>query len=146
MKIFMGLEYRRFVSLPQPWCCTVYFAVDNSHNLYWISTPDRRHSQEIAQNPKVAGAVVLPHAPGDKVRGVQFQGLAREVGGDEFKELFQAYEERFSRPGLAEEIRSGNNPHHLYQIKPELFVLFDELNFPGDARQEWRMATTKEQT
>ena len=63
----------------QPWVCSVYFAHDNSLNLYWISLPTRRHSQEIEMNEKVAGTIVIPHTFGDDVRGLQFQGVAREL-------------------------------------------------------------------
>src|ERR1700690_33649 len=63
----------------QPWSCTVYFAFDDKLNLYWISKPNRRHSEEIRNNDKVAGVIVLPHTPGDKVRGLQFQGIAKEL-------------------------------------------------------------------
>lgn len=70
----------------QPWACSVYFAFDDSFNLYWISKPDRRHSQEIKENNKIAGTVVLPHTPGDKVRGIQFQGIATELNSQAAKE------------------------------------------------------------
>lgn len=125
----------------RPWCCTVYYAVDNSHHLYWISTPDRQHSLDIAQNPFVAGTIVLPHEYGKPVRGIQFRGEAREVTDPaEITSLSLSYMERFKRPTLAQDIISGKNPHHLYQIKPELFVIFDEVNFTSDPRQEWYVA------
>jgi uncharacterized protein YhbP (UPF0306 family) len=121
-----------------PWCCTVYFAVDNLHNIYWISLPDRQHSDDIAQNPHVAGTIVVAHSYGQKVRGVQFRGTARMVTDPaEITEHTPAYAERYQLPTLAQDIISGQHPHRLYTIKPELFVLFDEQNFPDDPRQEW---------
>jgi uncharacterized protein YhbP (UPF0306 family) len=125
----------------QPWCCTVYFAVDNLHNLYWISLPDARHSQELAQNPHVAGTIVQAQTPKDKVRGVQFQGIAREVSDpNEIRQLIEAYQERYGNSYLGEDIVNGKNPHHLYQIKPEVFVLYDRANFAEQPRQEWHPA------
>jgi uncharacterized protein YhbP (UPF0306 family) len=125
----------------QPWCCTVYFSVDNLHNLYWISKPDRRHSEELRRNPKVAGVIVQPHTPGDKVRGLQFQGLAHQISDPgEIRTLAESYVERFAQHALAEDMISGANPQCLYQIKPETFVLFDELNFPEASRQEWQVS------
>lgn len=41
-------------------------------------------------------------------------------------------------PSPDSKLLSGEDPHKLYQIKPELFVLFDEINFPDNPRQEWR--------
>ena len=125
----------------QPWCCTVYFAHDNLNNLYWISLPDARHSQEIGQNAKVAGTIVLPHTYGGPVRGLQFEGTARAIFDDEeIRRLSAAYSERFGRAALASDLISGQNPHYLYQIKPEYFVLFDTRNFPNQPRQEWRLS------
>lgn len=127
----------------KPWCATVYFAHDNLHNLYWISVPETRHSQELAQNPRVAGTIVLPHTYGEPVHGLQFEGMAREVTDpDEIRSLSESYIERYGRYNLAEEIISGANPNHLYQIVPETFVLFDQANFPTQPRQSWQPDVT----
>lgn len=122
----------------QPWACTVYFGFDNDLNLYWVSKPTRRHSEEITTNEKVAGAIVLPHTPGDKVRGVQFQGEAEkltktptlDVGLDHYSKKVPLSEERI------EKIKLGEDNHNCYKITPNLVVLFDEVNFPDDPRQE----------
>jgi uncharacterized protein YhbP (UPF0306 family) len=128
------------VSGDQPWACTVHFAVDNLHNLYWLSNPSRRHSQDIAKNPKVAAAIVLPETAG-KIRGMSVQGVAWETTDPkEIEQHIVAFEERFGRHGVGAEIISGKNANRLYQLKPEFFVLFDTINFPSDPRQEWRVA------
>jgi len=82
----------------QPWTCSVYFVYDSALNLYWISTPKRRHSQEIRENSKVAGTVVLPHTPGQDVRGLQFQGIATELKGKEALPAMLLYAKRFAMP------------------------------------------------
>ena len=128
------------VSGDQPWCASVYFAHDNAHNLYWISLPDTRHSQEIARNQRVAGAIALPHQYGEKVHGLQFQGVAREVSEpDEIARVIEAYAERYGRFSLGQEIIQHATPVRLYQIKPTYFVRYDEHNFPEQPRQEWRL-------
>jgi uncharacterized protein YhbP (UPF0306 family) len=123
----------------QPWACTVYFAFDDSLNLYWISTPTRRHSEEIRNNEKVAGTIVLSHTPGDDVRGLQFQGVARELTSSE--ESRKGMEFYGRRMGMSEErinkVVDGSDGHLCYVIRPTLFVLFDEVNFPEDSRQEY---------
>lgn len=122
----------------QPWAATVFFAHDNLNNLYWVSKPDARHSQEIANNPRVAGAISLEHSDTNPARGLQFQGNARQVTDpDEIRHLFLAYGERYNALNQVEDIISGKNPYHLYEAKPELFVLYDEENFPTNPRQEW---------
>lgn len=122
----------------RPWCCTVYFAVDNAHHLYWLSLPDREHSQDISRNPYVGGSIALPHEYGKPMQGIQFRGSAREVtDSQEINSLSEAYAQRFNLPTLAQDIISGKNPQRLYQMKPELYVLYDEVNFITDPRQEW---------
>jgi len=125
----------------QPWACTVYFAFDEQLNLYWISKPNRRHSEEIRNNDKVAGVIVLTHTPGDKVRGIQFQGVASELSDkDDAVAGMKYYAERFGmKPKRVEAILNGRDGHVCYKITPSLFVLFDEANFPNDPRKEYKV-------
>ncbi len=116
----------------QPWACSVYFAFDENLYLYWISTPSRRHSEEIRNNAKVAGTIVLPHTPGDKVRGIQFQGTAKELTNKNDAEIaMKNYAERFGmKPERVSAVLDRVDPHIPYSITPDLYVLFDEKNFP----------------
>lgn len=123
----------------QPWVCTVYFACDEQMNLYWISKTTRRHSEEIRDNEKVAGTIVLPHTPGDDVRGIQFQGKAIELNDKDAAKIgMQYYAKRF---GVEKErvtaIIENSDGHVCYKITPIMFVLFDEVNFPDNPRQEF---------
>lgn len=90
------------MSTGQPWTCTVYFIVYNG-SFYWLSYPERRHSREIADHPKVAIAIVEAT-----------QVLARYVkkygSGQKFIEL----------------LRRGSNHHTLYKVTPRQVMLFDE--------------------
>ncbi|TSC87849.1 MAG: Uncharacterized protein G01um10147_352 [Microgenomates group bacterium Gr01-1014_7] len=125
----------------QSWACTVYFAFDEKLNIYWISEPTRRHSEEIRNNDKVAGVIVLPHTPGDKVRGIQFQGTARELTDrDEAVAGMKYYTERFGMESKrVNTILDGTDGHVCYKITPSLYVLFDEANFPDNPRQEYKL-------
>lgn len=125
----------------QPWCCTVHFAHDNLHNLYWISDPHTKHSQHIAKNPNVAASMVVPIS-GPSLPGIQVAGTAREITDPkEVELLFGAYAERYTAHNKLADIISGKNPHHLYQLKPKQFILFDHVNFPDQPRQEWNLQT-----
>jgi uncharacterized protein YhbP (UPF0306 family) len=123
----------------QPWNCTVYYVPDEHLNLYWISTPERRHSKEIENNPKVAAAIPIQHIAGKPVIGLQVEGDARQVTDSrEIQIIIDLYASRFA---IGDEWRNdfiaGNNKHKIYCLNPRLFVLFDEEAFPGDARKEW---------
>jgi uncharacterized protein YhbP (UPF0306 family) len=123
-----------------PWCATVHFAADEQCNLYWLSLPSRRHSQQIATNAKVAGAIVPPGGEAPQVQGIQFEGEARMVTEPErIQEMLQTFADRYRTNSVTDEaIISGVAPVRLYQLKPSLFVLYDEVHFPDEPRQEWR--------
>lgn len=124
----------------QPWCCTVYYVADDKLNLYWASLPTRRHSQEIIEHSKVAAAIPVQFDLGEKVIGVQVQGEAKQVDDStQIRPVAEAYAKRFGRSKKwVNEFGDGTTAHKLYRLKPELFVLFDEQNFPINTRQEWR--------
>jgi len=123
----------------QSWTCTLYFACDEKLNLYWISLPSRRHSQELKDNSKVSGTIVLPHSPGDKVRGIQFQGTAKElISKSDLIQGLKHYGHRYQmKKDRIESIVENKDGHRCYKITPSLYVLFDEVNFPDSPRQEY---------
>lgn len=87
----------------RPWVCEVHFAYDEDLNLYWRSKENRRHSQEIAQNPRVAGNIVKQFGPEDKtVFGVYFEGVAEKLEGVQVGDtVYQLFADRF---GMGPEI------------------------------------------
>ena len=126
----------------QPWICTVYYAYDDDLSIYWISTPDSRHSKEIMKNPKVAAAIAFSQEPypKDGVRGLQLEGVAELLKGEDEERASKLYVNQLMREKtLLEDTRSGKNPHKFYRIRPSMFVLFDSVNFPEESRQEWRV-------
>ena len=125
----------------QPWACTVYFAFDENLNLYWLSKPTNRHSEEIRNNEKVAGTIVLPHVPGDKGRGIQLQGIAKELNSRSEAEVgMKYYAKRFGlKLKRVKVILDGSDGHRCYKITPDYYVMFDELNFPDNPRQIYKL-------
>lgn len=129
------------VSGDQPWICTVYYVADpETLNLYWVSVPGRRHSQEIEAHGKVAAAIPIVFVQGEKVVGIQVEGDAALVTDPgELRTAAQLYHDRFQHDDdFVEEIMAGERQHKFYRIKPRLFVLFDEQQYATQARKEWR--------
>src|SRR2546430_2002753 len=82
----------------QPWACTVYFVPDANLNLYWISLPSRRHSQEIERHPKVAAAIPIKHVVGESVIGLSVEGEAEVVtDAGELKQAAELYAARYGK-------------------------------------------------
>lgn len=110
----------------KPWVCEVHFAYDDELNLYFVSSKDRRHSQEIEVNPQVAGNIVTQHHKHQKVRGVYFEGHAKAMEvSDETNRAYKTYIERLGGwDGLLKEISKDGNAA-IYKIAVENFYLFD---------------------
>jgi uncharacterized protein YhbP (UPF0306 family) len=123
----------------QPWCCTVYYAVNENYDLIWLSMPSRKHSEDIKINPKVAGVIAYDQQPPQPyVRGVQFSGDAELLEGDEAVEAVKLYAEQLnSSPKWVESVIAGTDPHRAYRIRVSKFTLFDSQNFPDESRQQW---------
>jgi uncharacterized protein YhbP (UPF0306 family) len=110
----------------QPWICTVWFVADNDLNLYWLSLPARRHSQEIAHNQKVAAAIVIKQDM--PTVGLQIEGMAEQVSDPVLVKLIM--EKYFAKYGEGKDFydrfMASKNKHAMYRIKPHLIVLMDE--------------------
>jgi uncharacterized protein YhbP (UPF0306 family) len=124
----------------QPWACTVHFYADENLHLYWMSTPERRHSAEIKDDPRVAVAIAIRAQRDLPPIGVQLEGDAERIEDEaEMKRVIPLYAEKFGRsPTLLEETLSGQNKNRLYRLKPRLYVVFDPGTFPDEPRKEWR--------
>lgn len=110
----------------KPWVCEVHFAYDDKLNLYFRSLTTRRHSQEIADNPHVAGSIITQHFLGQSVRGVYFEGTARLLTTDkENTEAFQYMDKRFHLGSDVLEEAKRPDGHQLYKIVVDKFYLFD---------------------
>lgn len=122
----------------KPWVCTVHFVEDDDLNLYWLSLPSRRHSEDVERNPNVAVAVVIK--PSKPVIGVQAEGQAKEVQDLETVErMMKKYVTKYGIGGkFYDNVVAGINKHRLYKFSPENFVLFDEMSFKENSRKEWQ--------
>jgi uncharacterized protein YhbP (UPF0306 family) len=112
----------------KPWVCEVHFAYDDDLNVYFRSLPTRRHSQEIAQNPHVAGNIVRQHALGEMPRGVYFEGTARMLQpGAEQDKAAACIQARLQPPN--DIVQDAQNPdgHQFYKIDVETFYIFGKF-------------------
>jgi uncharacterized protein YhbP (UPF0306 family) len=128
------------VSSGQPWLCTVHYVHDDTLNFYWLSLPTRRHSQELAADPRAAIAVAIK--VDQPVIGMQAEGTTQSVNDtDEIKHVMRLYSSKHGGSGsqFYENFLAGTNEHMLYKFIPKNIVLFDEVDFPGNGRKEWRL-------
>lgn len=123
----------------QPWACTVHYYSDENLNLYWVSRSDRKHSQDIKQNNKVAVAVMVHENTPDEdyVIGMSIEGAAEIIEQDAPEEIVQGYVSKHGKDPDMTDIANGRSPHKFYVLKPLKIVLFDNKNFPENPRKEW---------
>lgn len=129
----------------KPWVCEVHFAYDNDLNLYFRSLISRRHSQEIADNPFVAGNIVTQHfldQPG--VRAVYFEGQASLLNpGQDQDRAYEAYKERLNRgPEILEDAKNPDG-HQFYKIAVETYYLFDSYSSSPSQKYELKWGADK---
>lgn len=120
----------------QPWICTVYFVVSGG-NFYWLSFPERRHSEELAENPHAAVAIAIkPNLP---VIGLQCAGMVTTVDElSEIKTVLARYVEKYGQgEKFVELYKAGKNHHVLYRLTPAEVVVFDEMSHLENPRQAY---------
>lgn len=122
----------------QPWICTMYYAYDDDLNIYWASKESRRHSQEMAANNQVAAAIAYDQQPPSEThQGLQISGTVQMLEGNEFMAGLDLYALQLgSDPEWIGKIKSGEDAHRIYKLTPKTIVLFDDINFPENSRQE----------
>jgi uncharacterized protein len=80
----------------RPQVAPLFFASDDDFNLYWVSSPDSRHSTNIADWNDVAAAVYSPTWQWQQIKGVQFEGDALPVvDDDERAHALALYRDKF---------------------------------------------------
>jgi len=124
----------------KPWACTVHYYSDKDLNFYWISTVEREHSKNIAQNPNVSAAILVHEDTPEEhyIIGISLEGKAELIGEELPGQLGQDYIKKLGRPPtLLTDIATGKNPHKFYRLKPTRLVLFDTKNLTGNPRGEW---------
>ena len=126
----------------KPWVCEVHFVYDDKLNLYFRSLQSRRHSQEIALNPQVAGNIVVQHSLGQPARAVYFEGQANMIENEaEVKQVFKYFHDRLQ---LKEEIIADAlkpDGHKFYKISVETYYFFGTLG--KDPAQKYELAWNK---
>jgi predicted pyridoxine 5'-phosphate oxidase superfamily flavin-nucleotide-binding protein len=66
-----------------PWVSPVWFATEDYRNFHWVSSPDAKHSQNLAAHQEVAIAIYDSSVPVGGAQAVYMKGTAGELtGGD----------------------------------------------------------------
>ena len=97
----------------QPWATPVYFSCADYREFYWISSPEVRHSRNIAIRPQISIVIFDSQVAVGKGQAVYMAAEAKELSGVDFDRGLDIYNGRFSNPAdhgvrlvTAEEVRA----------------------------------------
>jgi len=118
-----------------PWVADVLFIYDDNLNIYWMSDPATRHSKAIQENNKVAGSITHSTKSKEANFGIQFNGIAEQLEGVQFKLLVKHLVKRgYPKPKLSQAMKLLDGDCW-YKLIPTRIGLIDEKHFGYD-RQE----------
>lgn len=124
-----------------PWVCEVHFAYDDSLNLYFRSLTSRRHSQEIAKNPRVAGNIIDNYPLGANVVGVYFEGSAEllKPGSEAFQVAGECLKTRMELTEAIVDETKRPDGHQFYKISVKNWYVFGRFGQPSGKKYklEW---------
>ena len=83
----------------QPWVSPVWFATEDYRNFHWVSSPDAKHSLNLAAHPEVAIAIYDSSVPVGGAQAAYMKGEAGELTGDDLVRGLEVFD-RVSREDI----------------------------------------------
>jgi uncharacterized protein YhbP (UPF0306 family) len=82
-----------------PWVSPVWFASEDYRNFHWVSSPDAKHSRNLAAHPEIAIAIFDSSVPVGGAQAVYMKGVAKELMGTELERGLEVFD-RVSRQDI----------------------------------------------
>ena len=101
-KMLAYLEAHNVMTLATagPWAAAVFY-VNEGFTLYFLSSPQTRHAQALAANPRVAITIHEDYADWRSIKGIQLDGAAVQVSAEECTRVRGLYGAKFPLIGEA---------------------------------------------
>lgn len=110
-----------------PWSSPVWFATVDYRNFFWVSSPDARHSCNLAARPELAITIFDSRQPPGTGTGVYLSAMAAQVPEHELDDGIAVYASVSQRAGAGKWTRVQVEPpakHRLFRATTvEHFVL-----------------------
>jgi uncharacterized protein YhbP (UPF0306 family) len=114
----------------RPQVAPLFFASDDDFNIYWVSSVDSRHSVNIADWDDVAAAVYEQTWEWTGIRGIQIEGAARAVTGDEERDhALEVYKTKF--PFVNDRFEALIEQSNFYVLRPRWMRWLDNARHFG---------------
>ena len=108
-----------------PVATPLFYYSDNEGNVYWLSSPDSRHSRNLSARPAVAVAVFAQVGDWKEIRGVQMEGTAEAVTDPATREAILVLYRR--RLALGSELDEAIGHSTMYVFRPAWWRYVDSL-------------------
>jgi nitroimidazol reductase NimA-like FMN-containing flavoprotein (pyridoxamine 5'-phosphate oxidase superfamily) len=121
-----------------PWATPVWYATDDSHrNLYWLSSPAARHSENISVRRDIAMVVFDSTVPPETGQAVYMVATAQQiVGSTEARHSLEIFSRKSTRRGgraFSIDNVAGESRNRLYCATVEEHFILDP-DSPYDVR------------
>jgi nitroimidazol reductase NimA-like FMN-containing flavoprotein (pyridoxamine 5'-phosphate oxidase superfamily) len=83
----------------KPWVSPVWFATEDYRSFHWVSSPDAKHSRNLAAHPEIAIAIYDSSVPVGGAQAVYMKGTAAELTGAELEAGLEVFD-RVSREDI----------------------------------------------
>lgn len=114
------------------WVADVIYIYDDALTLYWMSSPDVRHSRALLRNPQAAGTITISNRGGEKNLGIQLSGRAEKIDGTRYDLAKKHFLKRgHPEPKETDDVLDGDS---WYKITPTKIELIDEEQFGFEKR------------
>jgi uncharacterized protein YhbP (UPF0306 family) len=120
----------------EPWATPVYFGHFEHREFFWMSSPDVRHSGNVAVRPQVSIVIFNSQVPVGKGQAVYMSAIAKELTGNDFERGLDIYNGRFSNPVehgvrlIAREDVQAPALYRLYRAVVSKHWILDPVNKP----------------
>jgi nitroimidazol reductase NimA-like FMN-containing flavoprotein (pyridoxamine 5'-phosphate oxidase superfamily) len=126
----------------RPWATPVYFTPDGHEHFYWVSSPEARHSHNIAANPAVSIAIFDSTVAIGKGQAVFLSATAHLVLDDELVDRAKFFAGRYPelREFSADELREPGDIRLYRATATEAWVLVSASDVENESGVDERRA------
>jgi nitroimidazol reductase NimA-like FMN-containing flavoprotein (pyridoxamine 5'-phosphate oxidase superfamily) len=111
----------------RPWVSPVWFAHSGYREFFWVSSPEARHSCNLATRPEISIVIFDSQVPPAGAEAVYLSAKAEELSGEELESgigIFSRKSESDGLPAYSRENVEGPAPLRLYRaVTAEHFAL-----------------------
>lgn len=108
----------------QPWSCCLHFVADENLNMFWLSSPESRHSLELGTNSNAAISIAV--SAESPTFAIQAEGKAHLVQDEsELKRSAELFNAKFvNNQEWLDMLLAGGISSKMFAFKPRRFTVF----------------------